>query len=100
MARHRERLPAEIVARLQEIRRISKRLRRERELAFYGDEGFDPSEEYDADDSDEAIRSAESIVEWVTASLPALSAGGVSAPHFSKRPAGPHPEDEPKEGKK
>jgi hypothetical protein len=48
---------------------MSKRLRRERELAFYGDEDFVPSDEYDAEDSSEAIQFAESIVCWVVVGL-------------------------------
>ncbi len=67
MARERRRLPKAILDNLAEIRRMSKRLRRERELAFYGDEDFVPSDEYDADDSSEAIQFAEAIVGWVEA---------------------------------
>jgi hypothetical protein len=65
----RSRLPKSITAHLSEIRRMSKRLRRERELAFYGDEDFVPSDEYDAEDSSEAIQFAESIVCWVIVGL-------------------------------
>ena len=65
----RSRLPKSITAHLSEIRRMSKRLRRERELAFYGDEDFVPSDEYDAEDSSEAIQFAESIVCWVVVGL-------------------------------
>jgi HEPN domain-containing protein len=67
MVRERRRLPKAILDNLAEIRRMSKRLRRERELAFYGDEDFVPSDEYDADDSSEAIQFAEAIVRWVEA---------------------------------
>ena len=69
MAKERGRLPAVVVAHLQEIRKMSKRLRRERELAFYGADDFIPSDEYDVDDSTEAIQSAEAIVGWVEAGL-------------------------------
>jgi HEPN domain-containing protein len=75
LAAQRDRLPRTVAANLREIRRFSKRLRRERELAFYGDEDFVPSDEYDADDSDEAIVAAEAIVGWVSAGLDELSAG-------------------------
>jgi HEPN domain-containing protein len=75
LAAQRDRLPRTVAANLREIRRFSKRLRRERELAFYGDEDFVPSDEYDADDSDEAIVAAEAIVGWVRAGLDELSAG-------------------------
>jgi len=69
MTRERRRLPKSVLDNLAEIRRMSKRLRRERELAFYGDEDFIPSDEYDADDSGEAIGFAEAIVGWVEAGL-------------------------------
>jgi hypothetical protein len=62
---HPDRLPATIVTHLAEIRRMSKRLRREREIAFYGDDDFVPSDEYDSSDSTEAIGFAEAIVGWV-----------------------------------
>jgi HEPN domain-containing protein len=67
MAAEQRRLPRAVAEHLSEIRRISKRLRRERELAFYGDEEFVPSDEYDAEDSAEAIQFAEAIVGWVEA---------------------------------
>jgi HEPN domain-containing protein len=51
---------------------MSKRLRRERELAFYGDDDFVPSDEYDLTDSTEAIEFAEAIVAWVTSGLDEL----------------------------
>ena len=75
LAAQRDRLPQVVVANLREIRRLSKRLRRERELAFYGGEDFVPSDEYDADDSDEAIAGAEAIIGWVRAGLEELAAG-------------------------
>lgn len=51
------------------MRKMSKRLRRERELAFYGTDDFIPSDEYAAEDSPKAIESAEAIVGWVEAGL-------------------------------
>ena len=51
-------LPAPIVSKLEEIKRISKRLRKERELSFYGAEDFVPTQEYDRADAEEAIREA------------------------------------------
>jgi HEPN domain-containing protein len=75
MTREQSRLPKVITDHLPEIRRMSKRLRRERELAFYGDEDFVPSDEYDAEDSSEAIQSAEAIVGWVVAAVADL--GGI-----------------------
>jgi HEPN domain-containing protein len=75
LAARQDQLPPTVVSNLREIRRISKRLRREREIAFYGDEDFVPSDEYDADDSDEAIAAAEAILGWVRAGLEELSGG-------------------------
>jgi hypothetical protein len=69
MTRERHRLPESVSAHLPDIRRMSKRLRRERELAFYGGDDFIPSDEYDAEDSNEAIQFAEAIVGWVHAGL-------------------------------
>ena len=69
MTRERRRLPESVAEHLDEIRSMSKRLRRERELAFYGDEDFVPSDEYDAEDSEEALQFAEAIVGWVEAGL-------------------------------
>lgn len=70
--RARGRLPNAIVNNLRDISRMSKRLRRERELAFYGDDDFVPSDEYDVDDSTEAIQFAEAIVGWVEAGVQQL----------------------------
>ena len=43
---------------------ISKRLRRERELAFYGDIDFIPTEEYSADDGRRAYEEAAWVSIW------------------------------------
>ncbi len=51
---------------LPRITRISKRLRKERELAFYGDEDFIPTEEYDASDARDAMKDARFIVKIVS----------------------------------
>jgi len=59
---------------LGEIRRMSKRLRREREIDFDGDDDFVPSDEYNAADSTEAIGFAEAIVGWVMAGVGELNA--------------------------
>jgi HEPN domain-containing protein len=68
----RDRLPKPVTDQLPQIRRISKRLRRERELAFYGDEDFVPSDEYDSEDSAEALEAAEAVVGWVMDGVRAL----------------------------
>ncbi len=78
LASQRARLPAAVAANMKDIRRMSKRLRRERELSFYGSEDFIPSEEYDETDSTEAIGFAEAIVGWVAAGVAELQGGGGS----------------------
>lgn len=52
---------------------ISKRLRRERELAFYGDLDFIPTEEYSAADAERAYGEAASIVEMADRVVDRLS---------------------------
>lgn len=59
-------LSPNIVKSLPRITRISKWLRKERELAFYGDEDFIPTEEYDAKDAKDAMRDAGFVVKIVT----------------------------------
>lgn len=54
---------------LRDIRKmadISKRLRKERELAFYGDIDFIPTEEYSDKDAKKAIRDTRFVVERAT----------------------------------
>lgn len=62
---HLDKLPLEIQQDIQKIRKISKRLRRERELAFYGDDNFIPDEEFDITDAEEAQNWAIYIVQLV-----------------------------------
>lgn len=62
-------LPQLIKNNLDEIILISRTLRKERELSFYGTEDWIPTEEYDENDSLEAISKAERIYELVTRSL-------------------------------
>ncbi len=47
---------------LQQVATISKRLRKERELSFYGDIDFIPTEEYKEEDAKEAIDDAHFVV--------------------------------------
>jgi len=51
---------------LDEVALISRTLRKDRELAFYGTEDWIPTEEYSAEDSLEAIRKAERIFALTT----------------------------------
>lgn len=55
---HLEYLPEVVKENLKKIKAISKRLRKERELSFYGSEDFIPSEEYDEEEAREAIEDA------------------------------------------
>ncbi|MDI3257392.1 MAG: HEPN domain-containing protein [Kyrpidia sp.] len=66
---HKDRLPPEMTEKLDQLRLISKRLRKERELSFYGAEDFVPTEEYDAADADQAIREAAFVFETVKRAL-------------------------------
>ena len=59
---HGEKFSPEARERLPPAAAISKRLRRERELAFYGDIDFIPTEEYSAADGDRAYADAAWIV--------------------------------------
>ncbi len=47
---------------LKKAAEISKKLRKEREFSFYGDIDFIPTEEYDSDNADYAIRGAKFVV--------------------------------------
>lgn len=55
---HEEKFPADIAKQLKELADISKRLRKERELAFYGEIDFIPTEEYTKEDAEEVIKDA------------------------------------------
>ena len=60
-----DRFPRPIKERLAEMMRISKSLRRDRELAFYGSEDLTPSEFYDEEDASTARNEAKWIHETV-----------------------------------
>jgi len=60
-----ERLPPELRGQVDELSRISRTLRRDRELAFYGSEDLTPLEFYQAEDGAEALRAAKWVVELV-----------------------------------
>ncbi|MFQ5842590.1 MAG: HEPN domain-containing protein [Thermodesulfobacteriota bacterium] len=59
---HTDKYPGHISKHVEKIASISKRLRKERELSFYGDIDFIPTEEYTKDDAQEAIDGANFIV--------------------------------------
>lgn len=60
-----ERLPEPVRERLGELTSISKELRRDRELAFYGAEDLTPSGFYRRSDAERARRAARTVVEVV-----------------------------------
>lgn len=60
---HAERFDEDVRKGFKRAADISKRLRKEREIAFYGDVDFIPSEEYSADDARRALEDAKWIVE-------------------------------------
>ncbi len=69
---HGAKFSPEVRAELPRAAAISKRLRRERELAFYGDIDFIPTEEYSAADADRAYAEAAWVVELADAVIARL----------------------------
>jgi len=70
MAQNRDRLPPAIGGdRLDELMKISKSLRRDRELAFYGSEDLTPSEFYTREDAATAFGQARRVYETVRAAV-------------------------------
>lgn len=65
LEKYKDLLPEEIRKNLKKIMMISKRLRKERELSFYGAEDFIPLEEYTAEEALQAIEDAKFVVEVV-----------------------------------
>lgn len=60
-----ERLPEAVRGEVERLSRISRTLRRDRELSFYGSEDLTPSEFYQAEDAAQAFASARWVVELV-----------------------------------
>jgi len=60
---HKDKYTKDISVRLERLAAISKRLRKERELAFYGDIDFIPTEEYTAYDAKSAMDDAGFVVD-------------------------------------
>lgn len=60
---HRDKFPPEEQALFPKIIKISKSLRRNRELSFYGDDDFIPTEEYSMEEASEAIENAKLVLE-------------------------------------
>ncbi|MBI4373496.1 MAG: HEPN domain-containing protein [Deltaproteobacteria bacterium] len=65
---NKRRLPAAIQVHTEVLAKISKKMRRDRELSFYGSEDLTPSTFYSAEDSQEAIDD----VRWVYATCQAV----------------------------
>lgn len=66
LLKQKERLPEAIHENLEQFSKISKTLRRDRELAFYGSEDLTPSSFYSEEDAKEAIRMAEFVLKTVS----------------------------------
>jgi HEPN domain-containing protein len=62
----RERLPAEVRKDVERLAAISRDLRRDRELAFYGAEDLTPSRFYSKEDGERAREGARFVVRVVT----------------------------------
>jgi HEPN domain-containing protein len=62
---NKDRLSGEVLAKLDAIVAVSKNLRRDRELAFYGTEDLTPSEFYSQEDAEKAFASASFVFEAV-----------------------------------
>ncbi|RMH31844.1 MAG: HEPN domain-containing protein [Nitrospirae bacterium] len=63
LVEHAGRFPVDIGGDLPELAAISRELRKERELAFYGDSDFIPTEEYTLHDAQRARQQAERVLQ-------------------------------------
>jgi len=66
----RDRFPASVQAQAERLAEISRDLRRDRELAFYGAEDLTPSSFYSRTDGERAREGARLVVHAVTAAVP------------------------------
>lgn len=69
LMQEKDKLPAGFQNDLEKICDISRNLRRDRELAYYGSEDLTPSEFYQEKDAKEALASAQFVVRVVRKSL-------------------------------
>jgi HEPN domain-containing protein len=67
---HRGKYAEDVARQVERLAEISKRLRKERELSFYGDIDFIPTEEYRLEDAQEALEGANFIVEIARKVIP------------------------------
>lgn len=58
---NKDRFPKTIKSKVSLLAKISKTLRRDRELAFYGSEDLTPGEFYNKEDAQEALNSAKTV---------------------------------------
>src|SRR5206468_1171135 len=70
LLREQDRLPEKLRGEASRLARISKQLRRDRELAFYGTEDLTPSDFYKREDAAEARDGARSTVDLVSPFVP------------------------------
>jgi hypothetical protein len=71
-----DQLPPAAQSQVQELARISKWLRKEREFAFYGEVDFIPTEEYSYEDAKKALGGAQLAVAVAKIVIPAAQEGG------------------------
>lgn len=65
LQQEKESFPKELKKDLDKVCKISKELRRDRELAFYGSEDLTPEEFYEEEDAEKAYNSASFVVSFV-----------------------------------
>jgi len=70
---HRQRFPADVAVQVERAAQISGDLRRERELAFYGDIDFIPTEQYSAEDAVTAYNNAAWVLTLAESAVGRLS---------------------------
>lgn len=66
---HSAKLPAKAAGHVKSLTEISRTLRRDRELAFYGSEDLTPSEFYKEDDAKKAVKMAKLVLEVVSGAV-------------------------------
>jgi HEPN domain-containing protein len=59
---HRARLPPEVTVAVVQLAEISQRLRQEREVSFYGDDDFIPTDEYTREEAERAVADAKFVL--------------------------------------